>query len=268
MNFFLYPFYHLPIVSFFLISLLHLFFESKFFMTEKSLFPHFISLLLFSCFLSFFYLSSCFVKRIWWAGGQNTSSREIIEGSGGKWPPRSEKKGPLLFFFVWAWPKVWVDGPESKKENAPADHFSARLGSNSVFLVTEWLVCDTDSPRDIRQWMLSIISLWFSFSLSSFTLFMFTLFPQHVAKRYCKDWAAWGGEAAPRGPNGLCRRSMEDRARKNEERQLNDLEEETRKVADRVTAALVIWERAHEWLLYKAQDNIQQGLGEEPVQRY
>ena len=98
MNFFLYPFYHLPIVSFFLISLLHLFFESKFFMTEKSLFPHFISLLLFSCFLSFFYLSSCFVKRIWWAGGQNTSSREIIEGSGGKWPPRSEKKGPLLFF--------------------------------------------------------------------------------------------------------------------------------------------------------------------------
>ena len=99
---------------------------------------------------------------------------------------------------------------------------------------------------------------------------MLTLFPQHVAKRYCKDWAAWGGEAALRGLNGLCRRSKEDRARKTQfvGSQLNDLEEETRKLADRVTAVLVKMRRAHEWLPYMVQAYVQQGLGEEPVQRY
>ena len=91
--------------------------------------------------------------------------------------------------------------------------FLARFGSKSVFLVTEWLVCDTDSPRDIRWWMLIIISLCF-FSLSTLILLMFTLHPQHVAKSYWKDWATWGGEAEPRGFDGLCRRSKEDRARK------------------------------------------------------
>ena len=52
------------------------------------------------------------------------------------------------------------------------------------------------------------------FSLLMFSLFMFTLLPQHVAKNYWKDWATWGGEAEPRGFDGLCRRSKEDRAGK------------------------------------------------------
>ena len=34
-----------------------------------------------------------------------------------------------------------------------------------------------------------------SLSLSMFTLFMFTLLPQHVATSYPQDWATWSGEA-------------------------------------------------------------------------
>ena len=32
-------------------------------------------------------------------------------------------KGGLLLACFWAWLKVWVDGPESTKENALADYF-------------------------------------------------------------------------------------------------------------------------------------------------
>ena len=99
-------FLSLPILSFtnrffFLISLLRLFFESKFFVTEKSLFPHFISLLLFSCFLSSF-ISPHVLSRRSDGRRQNTSSTEMSEGSGGKWSPRSEKKRVFCWFF-WAW---------------------------------------------------------------------------------------------------------------------------------------------------------------------
>ena len=52
----------LPIVDDFLISLLQLFYT--FFMAEKHFFLLSSPLFLFSCFLSFFYLSSCFVKGI------------------------------------------------------------------------------------------------------------------------------------------------------------------------------------------------------------
>ena len=61
---------------------------------------------------------------------------------------------------------------------------------------------------------------------------MFTLLPQHVAKSYWKHWATWGGEAEPRGFNGLKQKFVE--------RQLNGFEEETNKLANRITAALVI----------------------------
>ena len=82
------------------------------------------------------------------------------------------------------------------------------------------------------------------FSLSTLILLMFTLLPQHVAKKSWKHWATWGGEAEPRRFDGLCRRSKEEyRARKKfVEKQLNGFEEETNKLADRVTAALVICE--------------------------
>ena len=114
--------------------------------------------------------------------------------------------------------------------------------------------------------------MFFFLSLSLFivTLFMFTLPPQHVAKSYWKDLATCGGEAEPRGFNGLCRRSKEDRARKTKigGKQLNDLEEETSKLADGVTAALVIDEEHMSDCPYKAQAYIRQCLGEEPIQRY
>ena len=86
--------------------------------------------------------------------------------------------------------------------------FLARFGSNILFLVIEW----HRQPADIRLWRLVIISS--SFSVCIFILFMFTLFTRDVAKGWRKDWATWGGEAEPRGSNGLCRRSKEDRAKK------------------------------------------------------
>ena len=81
--------------------------------------------------------------------------------------------------------KEWTIKQENNKDNSKL----------SAFLVIEWLVCDTDSPWVIRQWMLSIISICLSLSLSIFTLFMFTLLPQHVATSYPQDWATWSGEA-------------------------------------------------------------------------
>ena len=94
--------------------------------------------------------------------------------------------------------------------------FLARFGSNSVFVVIEWVVCDTDSSRDTRKWMLIIISLCFlSLSLHFYSLYVYPPFPQHLAKSYWKDWATWGGEAELGGFDGLWRRSKEeDRARK------------------------------------------------------
>ena len=91
-----------------------------------------------------------------------------------------------------------------------------------------------------------------------------------MAKKYWKDLATCGGEAEPRGFNGLCRRSKEDRARKTKigGKQLNDLEEETSKLVDGVTAALVIDEEHMSDCPYKAQAYIRQCLGEEPIQRY
>ena len=144
--------------------------------------------------------------------GQNTSPREMSEG-GGENGHQCLKRRSLVGVFLsmseglsW-W--TWINQGECL-----GWWFLARFDSNSVFLVIEWLVCDTDSPRNTRKWMLIIISLCFV-SLSIFTLFllMFTLLPQHVAKSYWKDWATWGGEAEPRRFDGLCRRSKEqDRA--------------------------------------------------------
>ena len=45
--------------------------------------------------------------------------------------------------------KEWTIKQENNKDNSKL----------SVFLLIEWLVCDTDSPWVIRQWMLSIISI-------------------------------------------------------------------------------------------------------------
>ena len=139
--------------------------------------------------------------------------------------------------------------------------FEARFGSNSVLLVIQWLVCDTDSPRDIREWMLSITS--------SCPLFMFSFFPEHAAKSYWKDWATWGGEAEPRGLNGLLSKIKgRSCSKKIEEKQLKRLEEETSKLAERVTVELVIYEEHMSDCHTLTQAKIQQGLDEEPVQRY
>ena len=130
-----------------------------------------------------------------------------------------------------------------------------------------WL-SDTDSSRDIRLWRLVIISLCFSFYI--FILFMFTLFTRDVAKGWRKDCATWGGEAEPRGSNGLCRRSKEDRARKTKNcgkatPWLARVKMQSGKWSHRGSRHL---RRAYEGPPWKAQASVQQGLGEEPIQRY
>ena len=91
---------------------------------RKFIFPLFIFLFLFSCFLSF-------LSLLVFCQGDLIAEDKT----------RHQEK--------------WV---EATKENALAGDFSW-FGSNSVFLVIEWLVCDTDSPRYTRKWMLIIISL-------------------------------------------------------------------------------------------------------------
>ena len=118
-------------------------------------------------FLCFLFSFSCrfLVKEIWWQKTKHVTKisewKQLWE-----WSPGSEKR-VFSWRVFWAWPKVWVDGAESNEEKALADNFLARLGSSCVFLFIEWLMCDTDSPRDTRQWMLIIISLCSLFSLLS-----------------------------------------------------------------------------------------------------
>ena len=170
-------------------------------------------------------------------------------------------KGKSLVGVIWAWLKVWVDGLESTKQNASVFLFRQGLEAMVCFL---WL-SDTDSPRDIRLWRLVIISL--SFSLSFFFLFMFTLFTRDVAKGWRKDWATWGGEAEPRGSDGLCRRSKEDRAGKTNicGKVMTWKSKQAKWQSHRRSRQL---RRAHEGPPWKAQACVQQGLGEEPIQRY
>ena len=104
----------------------------------------------------------------------------------------------------------WV---EATKESALADDSWPGLAAMVCFL---WLsdLCVTQTARGTPAsecWSSSPYVL----SLSTFTLFMFTLLPQHVAKSHWKHWATWGGEAEARRFDGLCRRSKEeDRAGK------------------------------------------------------
>ena len=123
-------------------------------------------------------------------------------------------KGGLLLACFWAWLKVWVDGPESTKESALADDSWLGLAAMVCFLwLSDLCVWHRQSRGTSAGECLS--SSHYVLSLSTLTLLMFTLLPQHVAKSHWKDWATWGGEAEPRRFDGLCRRSKEeDRARK------------------------------------------------------
>ena len=169
--------------------------QNHMFNAGKSLFLLFISFFLLSCFFSCFFLSSCFVKGIWWQGTKHAIKRNEWR-QWWEWSRSSEKGGPLLVFSAWL--KVWVDGPESTKENASAD-FSARFGSNSVFSCDSVTCVRHRQPAQHPRVNAEHHLLMFSLSLSIFTLFMFTLLPQHVAKSYWKEWATWGGEAEPWG---------------------------------------------------------------------
>ena len=107
------------------------------------------------------------------------------------------KKVVLLGIKKWYFSFSFQKKISKKQENKNKDN--SKL---SVFLLIEWLVCDTDSPWVIRQWMLSIISICCP-SLSMVTLFMFTLLPQHMATSYparlgnLKRWSH-GMERSPR----------------------------------------------------------------------
>ena len=105
-------------------------------------------------------------------------------------------------------------------------------------------------------------------SLSTLVLVMFTQDGQLETKAWRKDWATWGGEAENRGFNGLCRRSKEDRARKKKKsNSMTEKKKQTNWLI--VTAALVV--NAKSTRVTATQGSsfcVQQGLGEEPIQRY
>ena len=121
-------------------------------------------------------------------------------------------KGGLLLACFWAWLKVLVDGPESTKESALADVFWLGLAAKVCFL---WLsdLCVTQTARGTCAGE-CLSSSPFVFSLSTLILLILPSFLNTWQNSYWKDWATWGGEAEPRGFDGLCRRSEEDRARK------------------------------------------------------
>ena len=200
-------------MSFFTLLFFFQFFEhfSDFFgsiFLQNQNFHGFILLFLLSCSLSFFFSLDVFVKAIWWQRTKHVTKRNEWS-QWWQWSTKSEKE-----VFCWrvfsAWTKVSVDGPESTKENALADDFWLGLAAIVCFL---WLseLCVTQTVRGTPASECSSSSPYvLSLSLSTFTLFMFTLLPQHVATSYWKDWPTWGGEAEPGRLSGLCRRSQEE----------------------------------------------------------
>ena len=156
-NVFLYPFVLFPIFpTLFWLLCFDCSSKSKNFMAENSFF-----LFSFSCFyshVSFPFLSLLvFLSRGSDSRGQNTSPREMSEGGGENGHQCLERRSLVGVFLSMTeglswW--TWINQGECL-----GWWFLARFDNNSVFLVIEWLVCDTDSSRDIRWWMLIIISL-------------------------------------------------------------------------------------------------------------
>ena len=144
-------------------------FASQFFHGTTSLFTLFISFFyLVSC---PFFLSSCFVKGIWWQKTKHVIKRNEWK-QWWEWSPRSEKRRSLLLACFWAWLKVWVDGPASTKENASADCFWQGLAAIVCFLWFTALcatqtVCRTPASQGLS-------SSPYVLSLSTNVLLMFT----------------------------------------------------------------------------------------------
>ena len=264
-NVFLCPFVLFPIFRTIFWLLCFDFSPKSKFSWQKIHFSSFHFLVLFSFFLSFF-LSS------WFCQGDLIAEDKTRHQE--KWVKPMVRmvnkvwKGGLLLACFSAWPKVWVDGPESTMENALADDFWLGWAAIVCFL---WLsdFCVTLTARGTPA-SECLSSSPFVFSLSTLILLMFTLLPQHVAKSYWKHWATWGGEAEPRGFNGLCRRSKEDRARKTKSwrkttQHLRTRNKQTGRWSHRGSRHQ---RRAHERLPYKAHTYFAHGLGEESVQRY
>ena len=131
---------------------------------------------LFTLFISFFYLvscpfflSSCFVKGIWWQRTKHVIKRNEWKQRW-EWSPRSEKRRSLLLACFWAWLKVWVDGPASTKENASADYFWQGLAAIVCFL---WFtaLCATQTARRTPA-SEGLSSSPYVLSLSTFVLLM------------------------------------------------------------------------------------------------
>ena len=146
-----------------MISLPHLFFKKI--IAQKPLLLLFISLLLFSCFLSYLFFSPHVLSRGSDGRGPYTSSREMSEGSGENGHQGLKRRSPVGAF--WAW--------QSTKENALADNFRPVLAEIVCFL---WLsdLCVTQTARGTSaSECLSSSPHVFSLSLFIVTLFMFTL---------------------------------------------------------------------------------------------
>ena len=152
-------------------------------------------------------------------------------------------KGGLLLACFSAWPKVWVDGPESTMENALADDFWLGLAAIVCFL---WLsdLCVTQTARGTSA----------GECLSS-SPFVFSLSPLLFSSCLPSFLNTWQKVTGNIGQLEAVKLNLEDsmvcvedqkkivqKTPKIGERQLHDMEEKTNKLADRVTAALVIYE--------------------------
>ena len=130
-----------------LIVLKNVMFYNMFSWQEIHRFPRFISFF-FVIFLSFFLLRS---RR---SDGrcQNTSSREKSEANGGN-GHQGMKKVLCWRVFEHHRRSELMDQSQPRRLRPSAGYFRQRF-SNSMFLVIDWLVCDTDSQWDTRWWRL------------------------------------------------------------------------------------------------------------------
>ena len=84
---------------------------------------------------------------------QNTSSREKSEANGGNGHQELIKESFLGVFFEHDRRSELMDQSQPRRLRPSAGYFRQRF-SNSMFLLIDWLVCDTDSQWDTRWWRL------------------------------------------------------------------------------------------------------------------
>ena len=209
----------------FLTSLLQLLFN-MFFMPENHFFPLFISLAFLSFSCPFFLVGSCHGGLM--AKDKTRHQEKWVKPVVGMVTKVWKVFSSRVF---WAWPKVWIVMDLNQPKRMPWLIIEAKVWQQQC-VSCDWLTCVWHRQPAGHQAVKTCHNL-LMFSLT--LLFSFCLLKTGNLRRRSWTWRIkWSVSKI--------KKKIVLENHKFVERQLDDLEEETKKLADGVTAALVIYE--------------------------